>query len=311
VALEKTVFVAAAPGDPLIPVDDRDMRILIDAVADEGVAGWNDYRVTQRAAGANQSVDIAAGIAVVKGDTQSGQGKYAQRNDAVINFTDIPAPPSSGTQTYVIVLQINDKRNNVGTTYDPQIIRLAQGVNTVPTNAMPLAKITRRAGQSSVLTADILDMRPDSRYQSSGSFIFTGGNGRAIPRGENLYRPFAVSSVVNCTVADQTTATVTGMRPGLWMFTLTGRMNAPATGPYECYAKRTGTSGAARVTGPRVDNAAGGTIPVAASQLLDIRTGDVMSAYFWQDAVTQTNLNDVFADLRFSGFRVGGIPGVV
>jgi hypothetical protein len=162
VALEKTVFVAAAPGDPLIPVDDRDMRILIDAVADEGVAGWNDYRVTQRAAGANQSVD------------------------------------------------------------GPQIIRLAQGVNTVPTNAMPLAKITRRAGQSSVLTADILDMRPDSRYQSSGSFIFTGGNGRAIPRGENLYRPFAVSSVVNCTVADPTTATVTGMRPGLWMFTLTG-----------------------------------------------------------------------------------------
>jgi hypothetical protein len=50
---------------------------------------------------------------------------------------------------------------------------------------------------------------------------------------------------------------------------------------------------------------------VAASQLLDIRTGDVMTAYFWQDAVTSTNLNDVFADLRFTGFRVGGIPGVV
>jgi microcystin-dependent protein len=87
---------------------------------DEGVADRLALKVTQRAAGANLSVDIAAGDAIVTGDDQVLQGNYTVRNDAVFNLTGFAAPGSNSRYDLVGV-QLNDP--NAGG---------AAGANAVP-----------------------------------------------------------------------------------------------------------------------------------------------------------------------------------
>src|SRR5881227_2212660 len=52
----------------------------------EGVVGATDLAVAQRAAGANMSVDVAAGAAWIDGDDDvNTQPTYRVRNDATVN----------------------------------------------------------------------------------------------------------------------------------------------------------------------------------------------------------------------------------
>ena len=51
----------------------------------EGAVGATDFKVAQRGAGANMSVDVASGGAWVQGDDATRQGLYHQTNDATIN----------------------------------------------------------------------------------------------------------------------------------------------------------------------------------------------------------------------------------
>jgi hypothetical protein len=119
----------------------------------------------QRQEGANSTVDILGGLAIVKGDNTSGQGKYLQPNTGKQNVDIIPAPPVSGTREHLLYLQINDKQGDpAADQYDPEFLVLLDTGTGIPTaslpkNALALAGITRRAGQSSVLTADIRDLR--------------------------------------------------------------------------------------------------------------------------------------------------------
>lgn len=74
---------------------------------DEGVLDPLSLKVTQRGAGANISVDVAAGDAVVTGDDQARQGNYRVVTDAVVNVT-LAAVPGSNSRYDIIILQIND-----------------------------------------------------------------------------------------------------------------------------------------------------------------------------------------------------------
>lgn len=139
-------------------------RTAFDAVwADEGVAD-NGLAVSQRGAGANNSVDVAVGIGVVQGDDQANQGKYVVRNTAIVNVP-VTAAPGSNSRIDLVVLQIRDS-NAGGDPGDDAIFDIIEGVAAgspvapaVPDSALLLARILRTSGDTSVTTAMITDQR--------------------------------------------------------------------------------------------------------------------------------------------------------
>jgi hypothetical protein len=168
VTLKTPLAMQAAGGDSTISYSALDLRVLASALyRDEGLVlsgstGVDSLKVTQRAAGANFTVDIAAGFAVIAGDDVSEQGSYVVRSTATENRT-IPAPPGSGTRTHRVVAQIKDKlHNGVYTTYEWTLDVLedtGSGTPAVPASAIGLARVAVASGQSSVTNANITDDR--------------------------------------------------------------------------------------------------------------------------------------------------------
>ena len=96
------MLVQPVSGDPAVNYTEAEFRNLITSllaaanggsVAEGVTAAW-DLAVTQRAAGANFSVDIAAGKAFAADDDVSGGGTYWCWSDAVYNLTTPSAPAS-------------------------------------------------------------------------------------------------------------------------------------------------------------------------------------------------------------------------
>lgn len=246
--LETTVFLGILPdsGDTPIEYLARQWRALADALCtSEGVCGDTDFQVVQRQEGANASVDILGGLAIVASDATAlpRQGKYVQPNSDKANFDGIPAPPSSGTREHLLYLQINDKQSDpAATQYDPAFLILQDTgtgipLTSLPKNAIPLAGITRRAGQTSVLTADIRDLRPfatgldaspytskttpavakatiHTETASDGSFTWTHGLGRKPLYGQVTVAKYEVvgNSIPTSATIELTTATTTTVK---------------------------------------------------------------------------------------------------
>lgn len=148
--------------------------------------------VSPRAAGANMSVDIAAGRAVIKGDDEANQGSYRVISTAVENRA-LGAAPGSNSRIDLVVAQVRDANVTGGVTSDWDIIVIPGEVAAapvspaVPTTAIPLAEILVAAGTLSIDAAKITDRRPsasNAAYQaraliaqtvlgaSAGSIIF-------------------------------------------------------------------------------------------------------------------------------------------
>lgn len=77
------------------------------ALFDEGVKSRRDLKVSQRAAGANMTVDIAAGACIITGDDQANQGNYDVFSDAVGSVSGFVAT-SSNTRYDLVGIQLND-----------------------------------------------------------------------------------------------------------------------------------------------------------------------------------------------------------
>jgi len=132
-----------------------------------------DFNVTQRGAGANFSVDVAAGLCGVTGDDIASQGLYLAWNDATVNVA-CPAAPGSGTRNHRLVLQVRDKvSNGTYTTYDC-ILSLLQdtgaGTPAEPASALTLALVSETVGQVSVTNANITFLAPSAKTR----FVATG-----------------------------------------------------------------------------------------------------------------------------------------
>ena len=82
-------------------------RMLLAQLWDEGVIDLTAFKVTQRGAGANFSVDVALGEAVVTGDDQTNQGNYLARSIATINAV-VSAAPGSNSRYDIVCLRMND-----------------------------------------------------------------------------------------------------------------------------------------------------------------------------------------------------------
>lgn len=146
----------------------RQDRFLIDYTYTEGVTDVQagELAVTQRAAGAAMSVDVAAGTAVIDGDDADLQGAYLVRVTAPESVT-IPAPPGANSRIDLVVLRVNDSATTGG---DPAqdggrlevVVGTAAAVPVapaVPDTALVLAEVTVAAGVGSITNANIADRR--------------------------------------------------------------------------------------------------------------------------------------------------------
>jgi hypothetical protein len=107
----------------------------------EGIVGRGDFTVSQRAAGANMSVDVAAGEAFVQGDTSARQGIYHLTNDAVANVA-VPAANGTNPRVDLLVARVND--STVVGSSDTPALEIVQGT---PTSGATLANLTNAPGQ--------------------------------------------------------------------------------------------------------------------------------------------------------------------
>lgn len=172
--LETPLFLQETGGDAAITFSARQVRSVLQGLVDaEGVLNGPDLLVTQRGSGANNSVDVAAGWAAVNGESVTNQGRYYVRSTATANIT-ASAAPGTGTRTDLVYLQIRDKESDGGANYD-FVLAIATGTTTAPTSAIPLAQLTRTAGDTSITTAMVTDVRPWARTGSWG-VLYRGYN---------------------------------------------------------------------------------------------------------------------------------------
>ena len=136
----------------------------------EGVSGLPDYRVTQKASGANMSVDVAAGVGWVRGDTATRQGLYHVVNDATVNVV-VTTADATDPRIDQVVLRIYDDSYDGSGSFTAALEVLAgtptasadldnrSGVATLPDSAMLLADVLVGAGVTSITDSVIRDHR--------------------------------------------------------------------------------------------------------------------------------------------------------
>lgn len=135
----------------------------------EGIVGTGDLAVTQRAAGANMSVDVAVGACWVQGDDVTRQGLYHCYNDAAVNLS-VNSNSSGSTRTDTVVMHVYDSA--AGAIADQALLEIVQGTPgagapTIGNTQMPIANITVANGAASIVNANIADLR----VYSATSFV--------------------------------------------------------------------------------------------------------------------------------------------
>lgn len=164
------LYMQAGGGDTPFDVSAQlDRQLFMALFRTEGVAppiGANalltsGFKVTQRAAGANFSVDISVGIGIVDGDDVANQGRYMVWSDAVENVA-IPTP-AAGTRTHRVVAQVRDKlHNGAWSTYDWTFLAVPDTTGVLPAlpaTALELAQVPVAPSDTAVFNSAIVDKR--------------------------------------------------------------------------------------------------------------------------------------------------------
>lgn len=113
--------------------------------------------VTQRGAGANFTVDVSAGSAVVLGTTQADQGAYLCRSTAVESVTASATPAAPRTDSVYLVVNDPNAGGPAGSNF---VLTWVNGGTAAPADSILLATVARTVGESAILTAAITDQRP-------------------------------------------------------------------------------------------------------------------------------------------------------
>lgn len=136
-------------------------RLLIESVFAEGVL--DGFAVSQRGAGANMSVDVTGGVALVDGDDQSHQHTYLVESTATENISGFTAP-GANSRIDLIVLQVNDPNAGGSSGSNMQIVRVAGTpaaspvAPSVPASALALAEIGPITTSTTEITDDMITM---------------------------------------------------------------------------------------------------------------------------------------------------------
>jgi len=140
-------------------------RQLVAAMMTEGVV--SGLQVTQRGAGANMSVDVAVGKAVIAGDDQANQGSYLAITTVLENVV-IGAAPGSNSRIDVVYYRVNDPNAGgpAGNTSSFGVVAgtpaASPAVPATPTSAIALANVLVATGTVSITNAMITDVRAAS-----------------------------------------------------------------------------------------------------------------------------------------------------
>jgi len=132
-------------------------RQVLDAIWTEGIL--DGLTVTQRAAGANLSVDVAKGRAVINGDNQADQGAYLTGLTGTENLEI--GVPAAQPRIDLIVLRINDTEaggpvgNNGTIEVVPGVPATTPVVPTLPSSAIELARVSVAVAAASITNANI------------------------------------------------------------------------------------------------------------------------------------------------------------
>jgi hypothetical protein len=154
-----------------------DLRRMVGGlITAEGVSAVNDLKATQRAAGANMSVDVAAGHAYIKDDHANGGGYYSADWTVLENIA-IAAAHASLPRIDRIVLRVydaylGDAQNKIqlevvqGTPTSGATLVNLNGAGVVPGSALLVANVLVGAAAVSVVNANI-DTGTTVRLQTS------------------------------------------------------------------------------------------------------------------------------------------------
>jgi hypothetical protein len=139
-----------------------------------GVVNASDFRVVQRAAGANMSVDVAAGYAWIRGTESAHQGAYHVYNDGTVNLS-VAASDATNPRIDLVIAKVQDAFYSGATrTASVTIVTGTPAASptdpTLPANALVLARVRVPATSTSVVTANITDVRTRA---ASGSESYT------------------------------------------------------------------------------------------------------------------------------------------
>jgi hypothetical protein len=130
----------------------------------EGVVGSGDLAVSERGAGANMSVDVAAGVAWIKGDDAASQPTYRAYNDGVVNLA-VDAADGSNDRIDLVIAEVRDSAfSGVSTDWRLRIVTGtpagSPSAPATPNNAIVLAQILVPTSTSDIEDGDITDLRP-------------------------------------------------------------------------------------------------------------------------------------------------------
>jgi hypothetical protein len=143
-----------------------------------GLVSRGDFAVTQRGAGANMSVDIAAGAAIVYPASVTRQGPYYVQSDATYNTSSDggyswTAADATNPRIDLVCLEVKDNAEDAsGSTGlrfrvvdgTPNASATHQLATTywpaVPTGCVPIAAIKIPATDTSISTTDITNLNP-------------------------------------------------------------------------------------------------------------------------------------------------------
>lgn len=161
---DSPMWVEGDPGDNRYNADEyRHWQEAIRGGA-TGVYPTTGLLVSQRAAGANMSVDVAVGTAFVAGSEEADQGMYAQHiGPSAVNRT-IAAAHASNARRDIVGIQIEDKA--ISGSVDAGDVVVITGTAsgspvdpTLPDNFLPLARVAVAASATTIVNANITDLR--------------------------------------------------------------------------------------------------------------------------------------------------------
>jgi len=162
----------------------------------EGVVGTGHFAVSQRGAGANMSVDVAAGRAWVEGDEDtSAQPTYQVKSTSIVNVA-IATADGSNARIDRVVLRVEDDTFD-GSNERRAVLETLEGTPAgspsapaEPDNAITLALVSVPASDTTITNAQITDMRERARVAGGAVLLAEHGASHAVDGDDPV--PFAV-----------------------------------------------------------------------------------------------------------------------
>lgn len=173
--VDRPLWLQAKGGDTAVDYSAQDFRAAFAAlVPQEGVLSGGDFAVTQNGGG-DGTVNVAAGNAVIIGDSATNLGGYLVRSIGTVNLT-VPSAGAGVARVHRVIIRVRDSQLDASTTYDwtLEILEDTGSGTTEPSNAITLALISR-TGSNNVVTANIADNRPQAQTAQNGARGIVGG----------------------------------------------------------------------------------------------------------------------------------------